>query len=103
MGKSPQIYGKSCNVHGGNAVEAIFDELLKAETKHPGWPADLLHAIAIIAEELGEATQAAIDHVYAGGSIDDVHKELAQTGAMVIRAMIHLDRAQPYQEIDERL
>lgn len=85
-----QIHGKSFVEHGEKAIEQIFEELRKAEAKHPGWPDDKIHAVAILIEEAGEAMQAAIDCVYAGGSIADLRKELAQTGAMAIRALLHL-------------
>lgn len=71
-------------------IDAIFNELIKAEAKHPGWPDDKIHAVAIMIEAAGEAMQAAIDCVYSGGDIELLRKELAQTGAMAIRALIHL-------------
>ena len=71
-------------------IELIFLELELAERKHPGWPDDKIHAVAIMAEESGEAVQAAIDVVYNGGSIEHLKRELAQTGAMCIRALKHL-------------
>ncbi len=80
---------------GETAIAMIFDELRKAEAKHPGWPADPIHATAILCEEAGEATQAAIDVVYAGGNVEDLKTELAQSGAMAIRALIHLDTEKP--------
>lgn len=83
---------------GETAVAMIFDELRKAEVKHPGWPTDPIHATAILCEESGEATQAAIDHVYADGSVEDLKTELAQTGAMALRALLHLI---PQQEAPE--
>lgn len=74
-----------------NAIEYIFDELRKAEAKHPGWPEDKIHAVAILIEEAGEAMQAAIDCTYANGNVELLKKELAQTGAMAIRALMHLE------------
>lgn len=35
-------------------VVVVFDELSRAEEEHPFWPADLLHGVAIITEEVGE-------------------------------------------------
>ena len=87
------------------AVTLIFDELISGEKKHPGWPHDLIHAVGIITEEVGEAMRDAIDLTYwkwnAGpgkGSeaeyrasrLNDLRRELAQVGAMAIRALIHL-------------
>ena len=95
------------------AVELVFDELRKAEEKYPGWPDDLIHAVAIITEEVGEAMQDAIDLTYwkynpvqgfgtAWGSeeeyrasrLNDLRIELAQVGAMAIRALINLEKKQ---------
>jgi NTP pyrophosphatase (non-canonical NTP hydrolase) len=90
MGKSQQTCGKSFVFHGERVIEMIFSELRKAEEKHPGWPDDVIHAVGILVEEAGEAMQAAIDHTYSGGDIERLRKELAQTGAMAIRALLHL-------------
>lgn len=60
------------------------------EKKHPGWPEDVIHQAAILGEEAGEILKAAIDVHYNNGSIDDLRKEIAQTGAMAIRMLINL-------------
>lgn len=73
-----------------DAIDLIFDELAAAEKKHPGWPEDKIHAVAIMIEEAGESMQAAIDCNYANGDLEHLKKELAQTGAMCIRALMHL-------------
>lgn len=65
-------------------------ELRAAELKHPCWPDDIVHAVAILVEESGEAMKEALDVTYKGKSTDDLKKELAQTGAMAIRALINL-------------
>ena len=70
-------------------IEMIFTELRNAEEKHPGWPDDEIHAVGIMVEEAGEAMQAALDHHYRNAPIENLIKELAQTGAMVIRAMLN--------------
>lgn len=75
---------------GEKVIELIFDELRNAEKKHPGWPDDKIHAVGILIEEAGEAMQAAIDHVYNGDGVEKLRIELAQTGAMAIRALINL-------------
>jgi len=86
-----QIHGRTLADHGETAIERVFVELRKAEAKHPGWPTDPIHAVGILCEEAGESMQAAIDVVYASGSVEDLKTELAQTGAMAIRALIHLE------------
>ena len=72
------------------AIDSIFDELRAAEEKHPGWPEDKIHAVAIMVEEAGESMRAAIDYTYSAGDIEHLRKELAQTGAMCLRALMHL-------------
>ena len=68
----------------------ILQEVERAEGKHPDWPDDVIHAVAIVAEESGEAVRAALNHVYHGGAIDDVCTELVQTAATCIRALDNL-------------
>lgn len=72
------------------ALKSIIHELSEAEIKHPGWPDDPIHAVAIMIEEAGESMQAAIDLYYGKGTVDHLCEELAQTGAMAIRALMHL-------------
>ena len=71
-------------------VDSLIDELIDAVRKHPNWPADIVHATAIMVEEAGEAMQAALDVYYHDGDIECLRTELAQTGAMCIRALVHL-------------
>ena len=65
----------------------VLAELLRAETKSPDWPADLIHQVAIMQEESGEAIRAALNHVYHGEPLDDVRGELIQTAAMCLRCL----------------
>lgn len=76
------------------AIESIFYALRKAETKFPGWPDDVVHGAAIMAEEAGESVKAALDLYYGRGDIANLKKEVAQTGAMAIRFLIYLYRAE---------
>jgi hypothetical protein len=66
-------------------VHGILTEYIKAKTKHPQWPEDMLHAVAILNEESGELTRACLQNIYEGGSVVEVQKEAFQTGAMAIR------------------
>ena len=75
-------------MESNKVIDLIICELKKAEEKHPGWPTDRIHAVSIIAEEVDEAMQEAIDITYfQNGSEERLIKELAQTGAMAIRAL----------------
>jgi len=68
-------------------VENLKEHLRIAKYKHPGYPEDPIHRVAIMVEEAGEATQAAIDLIYHGGSELELRKELYHTGAMVLRML----------------
>ncbi|CAL2092093.1 conserved hypothetical protein [Tenacibaculum sp. 190524A05c] len=72
-------------------IQKIKEELLKAEQKHPFWPDDILHQIAIVNEESGEATRAALQFQYEEGELDEVKNELIQTAAMCIRMLKNLE------------
>ena len=50
----------------------IVAELRRAEAKYPAWPADLIHQVAIMQEESGEAIRAALNHAYHGEPFADV-------------------------------
>lgn len=78
-------------IDAGRAAERIFAELRHAEQKHPDWPTDIVHAVAIMIEEAGETMQAALDNHYAGKPMEQVAKEAAQTGAMALRLLINLE------------
>ncbi len=70
-------------------IDLIFGELRKAEEKFPGWPTDPVHGAAIVGEEAGELTQAALDFYYGRERYrDKMQKEAAQVGAMAIRFLI---------------
>lgn len=75
------------------AIELILEELRKAEKRHPGWPDDPVYGVAILNEESGEATKEALDISFGvDGAKERFVMELAQTGAMAIRNLIHLSR-----------
>ena len=73
-----------------DVIRLIARELKRAKAKHPTWPEDQVHAAAIVAEEAGEAVQAALNHTYGDGGLDELRLELAQTAAMTIRALTNL-------------
>ena len=77
------------------ALNDIMNELARAERKHPIWPEDTIHQVAIMMEEAGEAVQAANDLLYGDPGADlmfraDLHRELVHTGAMCLRCLMHL-------------
>lgn len=68
-------------------LDKILAEVERAKTLHPRWPADIIHATAIVAEEAGEAVKAALDHTYFGKPIAEVERELIHTAATCLRAL----------------
>jgi NTP pyrophosphatase (non-canonical NTP hydrolase) len=82
-------------IKGSDAVDKWLDEflweLINAEKKHPGWPDDVVHASAILAEESGELTQAALDYHYSNGAAERLAEEAVQCGAMALRFLLHLE------------
>lgn len=78
-------------------MRAIFQEIeaevTKARRKFPLWPDDPLHAVGVIAEELGELQQATLECCYEPGksALLDVRKEALQTAAMCIRFLVSFD------------
>lgn len=62
-----------------------------AERKHPEFPVDHVHRVAIMIEEAGEAMQAALDLVYEKGEEysqrDHLYEEVEQTAAVCFRIM----------------
>ena len=90
------IEGDGADLPLYTATTSILDAYEQAVDKHPDetWPKDVVHMTAIMAEEAGEAIQAANDVAHADGSLDQLRLELAQTAAMCIRCLVNLeDRA----------
>lgn len=65
----------------------IQDELERAERKHPEFPDDMFHQLAIMQEEAGEVTKAVLHYRYECGSFEHIREELIQTGAMCMRML----------------
>jgi len=77
-----------------DVLDRVEAELRYARSKFPGWPTDVIHATAIVAEEAGEAVKAALRFTYEDGSWHKLREELVQTAAMAIRALQNLDAAE---------
>ena len=69
----------------------IDEELKRAKRKHPTWPTDNIYRASIMAEEAGEAVKAANQYVLEDKPIENIEKELIQTGAMVLRHLESID------------
>ena len=94
----------SCETDAAVWIDAILVELLRALKKHPSWPIDAVHAAAILAEESGELTQAALDFHYGGfvrpmdeahGAINKMATEAVQCGAMSLRFLLAISHYAP--------
>ena len=69
-------------------VSEVLAEVDAATAKWPGWPTDPTHAIAILQEELGEATRAVCQATYegkGGETLEDARQEIVQAAAMCLR------------------
>lgn len=79
----------------GGAVRVAVDELIRATNLHPHWPSDPLHAVAILAEEMGELTQKLLQATYEpkkGVTVDDIREEAVQVAAMGLRFLVNFHR-----------
>lgn len=75
-------------------VATVLDEVWRATRKFPTWPTDPLHALAVLGEEFGELTKAALQLTYEPHktSAEEVRTEAIQTAAMALRFVMSLDR-----------
>ncbi|MEL6931434.1 MAG: hypothetical protein AAFO95_22845 [Cyanobacteria bacterium J06600_6] len=71
--------------------ESIVRELMRAETKHPDWPTDPIHAGAIVSEEAGELIRECLQISYEEGDKKLAAKEAIQTAVTAIRFLQNLD------------
>jgi hypothetical protein len=85
-----------------NIINEISAELTRATVKFPTWPTDPLHAVAVLGEEFGELTKAALQLTYEPHktSAAEVRMEAIQTAAMALRFAMSLD-AYHYQPGDQ--
>ena len=70
-------------------IDEVFAELRRAEAKFPGWPDDVVHGAAVVAEESGELVQASLDLFYGRGNREHVIQEAVQTTAMGLRFLLN--------------
>lgn len=74
-------------------IDQVAAELERATIKFPTWPTDPLHALAVLGEEFGELTKAALQLTYEPhkSNAADVRMEAIQTAAMALRFAMSLD------------
>lgn len=75
-------------------LDAVREELKRAQTKFPTWPTDPLHAMAILQEEAGELQQSVLQRVYEPEktTVFFVRSEAVQVAAMAVRFLLSLDK-----------
>lgn len=81
-------------------VEMVHSELNRAELLHQDYPDNIFEAIAIITEELGELSQAALDHKYKGDDFQNIIDEGVQVAAMGLRFLFNVSR---FKEVDNAI
>ena len=75
-------------------LTAVYKEVERARELHPGTK----HLLAALFEEVGEASQALIDHdTGKGATPGDIYKELVQSAAMCLRVAIDTDSSFRYR------
>lgn len=77
----------------GTVINLILAEIGAACTKHPNWPTDPLHALAVVNEELGELTKEILQFIYEPHKAkpENILPEAIQLGAVVIRFILGLE------------
>ena len=72
----------------------VWLEVDRAAAKFPAWPTDPLHAVAVVAEEMGELQKEVLQLTYEPhkSSPEAVRKEAVQLAAMTIRFLASLEQ-----------
>lgn len=72
----------------------VFPELQRAINKFPLWPDDMLHALTIVQEEVGELAKDVLQFHYEpneGKTVETIRAEAVQSIAMLHRFLNSLD------------
>ena len=74
-------------------IEVVKAEIEKATKKFPTWPTDPLHALAVVAEEMGEVQKEILQFTYEPwkSTKENIEKEAIQLAAMSIRFLMSLN------------
>ena len=81
-----------------NILKEVEEELARAKARFPKWPRDPVHGAAIVAEEAGEAVQAALEFYYEMAGAHVLKKELIHTVAMGIRFLMNFETMTSWME-----
>lgn len=90
------LFQKSKHGREQAAVNSIMNELRDAETDHPTWPEECIHAASIVVEEAGELLRDCATFEENGDMrlIENMRIEAVQTGAMALRFLTNLPFSQ---------
>lgn len=93
MGGPKQSCPKGTNFMNAT-IEEIIHETARATAKFPTWPTDALHAVGVVAEEMGELQKEVMQLTYEPhkSTSESVRKEAVQLAAMTLRFLMSLDR-----------
>lgn len=74
-------------------IDLVHEEYCRACKIHPKWPSNVVEALAIIAEESGEATKAGNEyHHNEGGTFEEIEKEVIQMLSTGFRFLINKEK-----------
>lgn len=82
-------------------IREIREELRNATEKHPLWPTDPLHAVAIVSEECGELVKAVLEYTYEPQKTtpEQIVNEATQAAVTLIRFLAGV-RSYSYKKAD---
>lgn len=79
-------------------LKEVEEELARAKNLFPAWARDPVHGAAVVAEEAGEALQAALDFYYERGGAHVLKTELIHTVAMAVRFLMNFETVTSWME-----
>jgi hypothetical protein len=76
-----------------DAIVLVRKEIDRATVKFPNWPTDPVHALAIVAEEIGELQKEVLQMTYEPSKTNSglIMGEAVQVAAMAIRFISRID------------
>ena len=94
MNKTQDPAGSRLAPTTGSALLEVCAEVDRATAKFPTWPTDALHAVGVVAEEMGELQKEVMQLTYEPhkSTPETVRKEAVQLAAMSLRFLMSLDR-----------
>jgi hypothetical protein len=96
--KRDQLRAENEQLREDNPTAPMFLEICaevdRATTKFPLWPTDALHAVSVVAEEMGELQKEVVQLTYEPhkSTKESVKKEALHLAAMTLRFLTSLDR-----------